>query len=298
MMQNKYPIYIVSKGRWEKRLTADALERMKTPYYMVVEKSQYDNYAQYVSKDKLLILPQEYLDNYETCDELGASKSKGPGAARNFAWEHSMSLGFKRHWVMDDNISDFYRCNDNRRIRARTPAIFRAAEDFVDRYENVYVAGLNYRMFIVGSGYYPPFITNTRIYSCLLILNDIPYRWRGRYNEDTDLSLRVLKDGHCTVQFNAFLADKIRTQILGGGNTAEFYAAEGTLPKSKMLVDLHPDVSSLVWKFKRVHHHVDYTPFKANKLKLLPGLNVPDVVNNYGMKLVNTNELDTHDESD
>jgi len=28
-----------------------------------------------------------------------------------------------------------------------------------------------------------------------LIRNDIPYRWRAKYNEDTDLSLRVLKDG-------------------------------------------------------------------------------------------------------
>lgn len=32
-----------------------------------------------------------------------------------------------------------------------------------------------------------------RAFPCILIQNDIPFRWRGRYNEDTDLSLRALK---------------------------------------------------------------------------------------------------------
>ena len=88
----------------------------------------------------------------------------------------------------------------------------------------------------------PPFVVNTRIYSCLLIENSAPYRWRGRYNEDTDLSLRVLKDGLCTIQFNAFLCGKVTTQRMKGGNTKEFYSDEGTLPKSQMIADLHPDV--------------------------------------------------------
>src|SRR5207245_2694711 len=93
---------------------------------------------------------------------------------------------------------------------------------------------------------YPAFEMNTRVYSCNLIRNDIPYRWRGRYNEDTDLSLRILKDGFCTVQFWAFLQNKLGTQRLAGGNTAEFYEVEGTGPKSDMLQRMHPDVTRLV----------------------------------------------------
>ena len=42
--------------------------------------------------------------------------------------------------------------------------------------------------------------------------------------------------------------------------------AEGTLKKSQMLVDAHPDVAKLVWKYDRWHHYVDYSPFKKNKL--------------------------------
>ena len=46
-----------------------------------------------------------------------------------------------------------------------------------------------------------------------------PHRWRGRYNEDTILSLDILKDGLCTMQFNNLLQGKVNTQVLGGGNS-------------------------------------------------------------------------------
>jgi hypothetical protein len=85
-------------------------------------------------------------------------------------------------------------------------------EEFVLRYKNIAMAGPQYWMFAPSRAKLPPFVVGTRIYSCNLIRNDVPFRWRGRYNEDTDLSLRVLKDGLCTIQFNAFLCGKITTQ--------------------------------------------------------------------------------------
>lgn len=285
-MNPKYPIYIISKGRWETRLTSKALERMNVPYKIIVEAQEFNNYAKVIPIHKILILPQKYLDEYNTVDNLGFDKSKGPGAARNFAWEHSHSEGYERHWVMDDNLDDFHRLNRNLKVPVRTGATFKAAEDFVDRYENVYIAGFNYYSFCKSTDKVPPFTINTRIYSCLLIKNDIPYRWRGRYNEDTDLSLRVLKDGFCTIQFNAFLCGKVTTQRMNGGNTKEFYAEEGTMNKSQMLADMHPDVAKVVWRFNRWHHHVDYSFFKKNKLIRKSNFNFPNVINNYGMKLI------------
>jgi hypothetical protein len=282
-MNPRHPIYIVSKGRWKTRLTAKHLEFMKVPYRIVVEESEYADYCSVIDPAKVLILPQRYLDEYDTCDSLGTTKSKGPGAARNFAWEHAISQGATWHWVMDDNIDGFLRLNRNLKLRARSGTIFKAAEDFVERYENIAVSGLNYAAFCKAVDKMGPYILNTRIYSCLLIRNDIPYRWRGRYNEDTDLSLRVLKDGWCTLQFNAFLADKYTTQRIPGGNTKDFYNVEGTKNKSQMLVDLHPDVSKMVWKFNRWHHHVDYSSFKSIKLVRKPSLNLSEGNNEYGM---------------
>ncbi|QPI17940.1 hypothetical protein POP12_148 [Pectobacterium phage POP12] len=265
----KYPVYIVSKNRADIRLTSDTLVQDQVKHFIIVESHQFDLYQSKVDKDYVTILklPKEFLDMYDTCDELGDSKSKGPGAARNYAYYHSIKHGYKRHWVMDDNMPIFYRLDGNKRIPCDSGAALRAMEDHTDRYSNVMVSGPNYRFLAKPQKYLPPFVLNTRIYSCLLILNDSPYRWRGRYNEDTDLSLRVLKDGFCTIQYNAFLSGKVTTQSIQGGNTDEFYSNEGTLPKSKMIEQLHPDVASVKWMNARWHHIVDYSGFKKNRLE-------------------------------
>jgi hypothetical protein len=281
----KYPLYIVSKWRFDSRLTSKALERMGVPYYIVVEEQEYDDYVRECKGWTVLILDKKYQDEYDTFDDLGNTKSKWPGAARNFAWEHSIKMWFAWHWVMDDNINRFYRLNENLKVPIYSGVFFRAQEDFCERYTNVAMAGPNYFMFAPRKQQIPPFVTNTRIYSCNFIRNDTPYRWRGRYNEDTDISLRMLKDWWCTIQFNAFLQEKLTTQTLKGWNTDAFYAKDGTMPKTQMQVRMHPDVSKLVWKFWRWHHQVDYTGYKKNKLIRKPDLDLPEGVNNYWLSL-------------
>ncbi len=269
------PLYVVSHKRADSRITMRALTKMGVPYKVVIEPSQYDDYAKVFPKEQLLVVPDKYHDEYDTCDHLGMTKSQGPGPARNYAWDHSIAQGFKWHWVMDDNINEFYYLNRNNIYIAKDGTLFRLMEDFCDRYENVTMAGPQYKMFVPRKSKHPPFTVNTRIYSCNLIRNDAPFRWRGRYNEDTDLSLRMLKAGYCTIVFYAYLQNKLTTQSIVGGNTDEFYAVEGTFNKSKMQVDLHPDVSRMVWKYNRWHHYVDYKRFKANKLKLRDDVIIP-----------------------
>lgn len=286
-VKNRYPVYIVSKGRYINGLTTKALHTMGINHYIVIEEQEYDLYNENKNDSaELIILPKKYLEEYDTCDDFGFEKSKGPGAARNFCIDHSKKNGFKRHWVMDDNLDAFHYLTDNQKLEVECASTIAASEDFVDRFTNVPVAGLNYYSFCKKEDSVPPFIINTRIYSCLLIENEAGYRWRGRYNEDTDLSLRVLKDGKCTIQFNAFLCGKVTTQRMRGGNSKEFYDEEGTLPKSQMLADLHPDVASVVWKFNRWHHHVDYRPFKKNKLILKNENEKYPKINQYGLKKI------------
>tara|TARA_Y100000401_G_scaffold38058_1_gene28654 strand:+ start:785 stop:1672 length:888 start_codon:yes stop_codon:yes gene_type:complete len=284
----QFPLYIPTKGRADSRLTAKVLEEMNVPFRLVIEDQEYKTYADVIDKSKLLVLDKKYQDEYDTCDDLGSTKSKGPGAARNFIWDHSISEGYKWHWVMDDNIKLFRRWNKNKRYKCYDGTPFKVMEDFVLRYENIAMAGPNYSFFVLDKwGHnYGAFTVNTRIYSCNLIRNDVPFRWRGRYNEDTDLSLQMLKAGWCTVQFNAFLQEKTNTQVLKGGNTEAFYAKEGTIPKSQMQVRLHPDVSKLVWRYGRWHHHVNYNKFKReNKLIRKKDIEVKKGINNYGLQL-------------
>jgi len=289
----KWPVYIVSKSRSDTMITSKSLSRMKVNHYIVIEPQDEEAYDKALDKFN--------IRDYVTLIVAPFSNhGDGPGRARNFAWDHSISIGADKHWVLDDNISDFYRLHQNYRIRVESGVIFKVAEDFVDRFENVPISGFQYRFFIAPNQSYPPYVKNTRIYSTLLIDNNCKHRWRGRYNEDTDICLRVLKDGDCTIQFNAFLQGKAATQTVKGGNTEEFYHkeglekniwidgvnAEGTRNKSEMLVRMHPDVARMVWRYKRWHHYVDYSPFKKNELRYKKDIMLPKSNDEYGMKLV------------
>ena len=288
----QYPVFIISKGRAFSRLTAKSLEEINVPYYMVVEPYEYDAYASVVDPKKILTLPYN----------SDPANPTGPGRARNWCWDYAKQvLKTKRHWVMDDNIRDFFRLQENKKIRVADGTIFRVMEDFVDRYENVLVAGPNYSFFAAAKSARPAFTPNTRIYSTLLIDNDCPYRWRERYNEDTILALDVLTNGYCTIQFNAFLQGKVGTQTLKGGNTEVFYHAEGdgineqgyndtgTVKKSETLVLAYPKYCELVTRAGRVHHYVDYSSFRNNKLIRKP--KQQRVVDpEYGMKKVKISE--------
>jgi hypothetical protein len=275
---NKYPIYIISKGRWESRLTAKSLEAMAVPYSIVIEPQEYDAYASVIDKSKIKVLPFSNL-------------GLGSIPARNWVWDDAMASGHKKHWILDDNIKGFYRLNNNKRIPTTNGGCFAAIEDFSDRFSNLALCGMQYYMFAVTTFTrkrgLPPFLLNTRIYSCILINHDFNQRWRGKYNEDTDLSLRALKNNWCTALFYTFLCDKQATLTMKGGNTDELYAkTTNRYEFAKSLKDQHPDVVEIVKKYGRWHHKVDYRPFKNNKLKLKPGVVIPTGNNEYGMKLV------------
>ena len=300
--EHRYPIYVISKGRAQKCYTSRFLTQMEVKHFVVCEPSEYQEYKQYVENQyaTLLQLDISYKDVYDTCDDMGPEFPKGSGPARNFVWDDSIKRGAKWHWIMDDNATEgFHWFWHNVKVKCRTGALLAACEDFVDRYENIGQFGLNYKMFVTMESYHAPFTMNTRIYSCILNRNDItdkngkPYRWRARFNEDTDLSLRILKDGWCTVLANWALFGKSTTMKVKGGNTTSIYV-NGTKEKSEMIARLHPDVAKVVWKFHRWHHEVDYSGFKQ-ELKLKPGVTPIPGENNYGMRVINTEEEDTFD---
>ncbi len=276
-MNPKYPVYIISKGRWESRLTSKALETINVPYYIVVEPQEYKKYKSVIRKSKILVLPFSNL-------------KQGSIPVRNWVWEHAISLGTKRHWILDDNILNFLRLNRNLRIPVASGTIFRCAEDFTDRYKNIALSGFNYRMFASSKQKMPPYYLNTRVYSCILIQNKLKLRWRGRYNEDTDLSIRVLKSGLCTILFNAFLCDKQSTMTMKGGNTEELYKDDGRLKMAESLVKQHPNIVKVNWKWGRYQHQVYYKHFQKNRLIKKKKYKNLTGVNNYGMKLVKIKE--------
>ena len=161
----QYPIYIPSKSRADNAKTPYELDRLNVPYRIIVEEQQYDAYRENFPKEKLLVLDKTFQDEYETLDDIGYGKSKGPGAARNFAWHHSIQEGHKWHWVMDDNIRIFARLHKNKKLRVGDGTMFHAMEDFCSRYTNIGMAGPHYWMFAPSRTARKPFIVGTRVYS-------------------------------------------------------------------------------------------------------------------------------------
>ncbi len=276
---NKYPVYIISKGRWKLRHTAKCFEKWNVSYRIVIELQEYDQYASVIDSKKILVLPFSNL-------------GKGSIPARNWVWKHSISERYQRHWIVDDNIRCFFRLYKNSNAHVNPSNMFAAIEDYVDRFANVPMAGPNYEFLVPRKKKLKnPYHLNTRIYSCILLSNKPKHViwWRGRYNEDTDLSLRLLKAGYCTILFDVFLAKKIETMVVKGGNTDELYKQDdkfdGRLEMAKSLQRQHPDIVKITRKWGRWQHQVDYRPFKKNKLILKPGIKIPKGNNEYGMVL-------------
>lgn len=275
--QPKYPIFIISKGRWETRKTARYLTTCGIKYFIVVEPDEKDKYIEHGEKpEQVLVMPKKWKNKQI---KLG---NGGGIPVRNYVHHYSKNiLKTEKHWILDDNIHVYYRFYKSHKIPVYSSAVFRIVEDYSDRYENVYVSGHNYQFFIVNKDTKPIYY-NTKIYSSILINNNLndkfksKYLWRGVYNEDVDLILRTLKLNLPTICFNYFASGKTATMNDKGGNTTTIYDVEDAhSKKTDALVNLHPDCVKKVIKFrekyKRYHHEVDYSNFKSIKLKYKEG---------------------------
>ena len=66
--------------------------------------------------------------------------------------------------MFDDNIEAIERFNNNMKIKCTTPTPFYICEEFVLRYENIAISGMNYALFCPHTEARPPIRLNTRVY--------------------------------------------------------------------------------------------------------------------------------------
>jgi hypothetical protein len=252
----KYPIYIISKGRYDVTLTANNFDRENIFYQIAVEPQEYDQYCKKLGKDKVLKLPFSNL-------------GLGSYPARNFCWEDAKSKGYKYHWLFDDNIQYWVKWHNGKRKKWND---ILSALLFVEKQaekDNIDITGFEEPNFSVRIPK-KPFKYNCHVYSALLIKNELPVRWRLKYNEDVDLCLQVLHNGGSTSSCIYYLADKVSTAAkMKGGNQDELYKGNDPrkkLLKAKMLETVWPQYCKTVIRFNRYHHLVDWKVFsKKNK---------------------------------
>jgi hypothetical protein len=247
-----YPIYIISKGRYDVTLTADNFENSGIDYYIAVEPQEYNEYCKKLGKNRVLKLPFSNL-------------GLGSYPARNFCWEHAKEKGYKYHWLFDDNIQDFKKwVNGKRKKIIDLKPAFVFVENYANK-TNIDILGYEEPNFVVRVPK-KAFKHNCHVYSAMLIKNNLPYRWRLKYNEDVDLCLQVLHNGGTTASCVYYMADKVSTSAkMKGGNQTELYKGNDPkkkLLKSKMLEAVWPQYAKTVIRFNRIHHFVNWKFFK------------------------------------
>lgn len=279
-MNPKYPIFIPSKGRYKSCYTIKNFDEIKVPYHIVIEKQEYKMYKQYVNKKNIIVVPHQ---------------NKGLITTRNWIWDFAEKKGYKRFWTFDDNIRKIFRFNKNLQIPIGDGTVLRCIEDFTERYINIGISGMHYYHFQPRKRNLPPFYVNTRVYSNMLIKTDLKdkegnkIRNRAFYNDDTELCLNIMKQGYCTILFNAFLIKKQQTMTMKGGMT-EYY--KNTNKRKEFVEELqkyHPECVKLTKKWNRYHHNVDYSFFRNiynSKLIKKKNLKIKKGIDNYGMELI------------
>ena len=281
---NKYPIFVISKGRFEKRPTSDWLEKYKIQHFLVVEECEVNKYKEHTLNNKFTTV----INMEEKNNNLG----QGSIPVRNWIDSYCLEGQYKKYWLLDDNMNGFYRYEKNTRLEMTSSTFFRICEEFSDRYKNLYLSGLQYFSFVPEIARNKGLcLKNTRIYSCMLI--DIKLKdkldgvlWRGRYNEDTDLSLRLLKKGFPTILHQQFLCNKATTLSCKGGNTDSIYKDDGLQRKCDSIVEQHPDVAKQTFKFGKIHHSINYKSFKNNSLIINKNKILPIAFDDWGLNII------------
>lgn len=254
----KYPIYIVSKGRSQNFQTPKIFLKHNIDFKIVVEPQEYEAYCSKIPPKNIAKLPF-------------ANLGIGSFPARNWCWEDSIKNGYKKHFLFDDNITSFARSNNGKRQYNYDPQeALIVLQEFTDRFLNVAISGFDYAGFVTKD-VKKPFTINTHVYSGMLIRNDIPFRWRLKYNEDVDLCLQVLHEKWCTILLKAYLIDKTSTMMkMAGGNQSELYQNnkdELKALKASSLQKVWPQYVNVVQRFGRPHHHVSWNKHFKHPLK-------------------------------
>jgi len=196
----KYKIYIPTKGRYDRLLTADYLSENGIDFSLVVEKKEVDLYKEKYP-DKVIALPD--------------SDYGGVYFARNFIKKMSIENGEKRHWQLDDDIKKLMYVNNGELVDMPPDEIFGNMETFCDKFKNVGLASPHSTVWVKFGK--KPFEINKLAYSCSLINNNLNIWWTKDVMGDIDYNIQVLESGWCTVRFYIFsFAWSARTSKKGG----------------------------------------------------------------------------------
>jgi hypothetical protein len=172
-------VFITTKGRYNNCKTADLFGNYAS-LYLVVEPQEYEKYKANYPNVNIMVLPVN---------------NNGLSYARNYIKAHTIEKGIKFYWLLDDDISHFYKRNGTKLIRTIwLDCLYDATKLFMEN--NIACGGLEYRQFAWSAN--KRLIQNSFCDSAVYINNELTEGlW---YNED--LKLKIDRD-FCIKVINA-----------------------------------------------------------------------------------------------
>jgi hypothetical protein len=282
----KYKIYIPTKGRYNRLLTADYLAKNGIDFSLVVEKKEVDLYK------------EKYPNNII---ELPGNDYGGVYFARNFIKKLSQENGEKRHWQLDDDIKKLTYIKDGNFIDMPLNEMLENMENFCDKFINVGLASPHSSVWVKYGK--KPFEINKVAHGCSLINNDLDIWWSRDVMGDIDFNLQTLDAGWCTLRFYIYSFSTVSPTTKKGGftdiylNKDRINTVKNTQEKWKLGKIREKTISG------NIVYTIEYTrKFKEYNQKLIPDFNekylktarkiTQDFIEAYGTDWAYIDELD------
>ena len=176
-------IFINTKGRYDNCKTADLIGNYNK-LFLIVEPKEYDRYKYNYKGFNIIQLPLNDM---------------GLAYARAFTKQTSIDMGIKNYWVLDDDISYFYKRNGTKLVRQNWGECLIDAKNFFNE-NDIACGGLEYRQYAWSAS--KRLIENSFCDSAVYINNELTkgifYNLDLKLKIDRDFCIKVIRSGQKT----------------------------------------------------------------------------------------------------
>jgi len=211
-----YSIYIPSIKRSDSEFLQE-LKRLNLSYYLVLAHDQVERYLEYHDMNNIIVLPKSVY---------GISK------IRQFILEYALKKKEKRIWMSDDDLRRFFMWSSESNKEVSFKYFLQEAENEITKLEkadkSLVQVGFKYSTFAIPKSKYS-FNTDIGMIQYLnleRLQNKVSYDIKMTTLEDTDFSIRLIKNGYKNVKLNHFIFTAPRSGT-GKGGLEEAYQNKG-----------------------------------------------------------------------
>lgn len=236
-MTEIWPVLIASKGRPDGR-TFSLLRESQIKYSVFVESEDEAKYESALGLycDKVFVLPKS---------------NQGIGYVRQTILDYARQKNIEWYWMMDDDISGFYKTQTQRTIKITAREALETCQRQLLQLPTVAQAALEYQQFAWSATV--PLKMNSYCDVCVAInpkrVGRVNYRPELRLKEDRDFTLQLIANsGYQTCRFSFYSFSVPKNGSNKGGCQDDYKTKDRELEHSKKMCELWPGICTLNFK--------------------------------------------------